>query len=418
MNRRASAGTHLSIGYYSPNWPIGASPNGVLTHVGLLSEQLKAMGHPTTILADAIAEGDHDPGVYNLQEVRTSIARNPVNRIMYGLWRKLAVHSANRHLYRRALVTTFHRAIAEHDLDIFEMEETFGWARWLRQTSPIPICVRLHGPWFLNGRALGVPEDEGFRRRVEMEGRAIRDADVITAPSRDVLEQTRAFYGIALDEAEVIPNPAPRMTEHWHLNDADPKRILFVGRFDRHKGGDLIIDAFGRVLAKVPDARLWFVGPDPGYIDTNGRTWHIEEYLRDRLPGALELKCVEWLGPQPFSALAPLRRKALVSVVCSRYENLPLAVLETMALGCPLVAARVGGIPEVLDGHANSLLHCAGNSDDLAAQIIALLNDPERAAQLGKQAAIDSQQRLSPEVMAARTVDCYGKAIERIRSRK
>ena len=63
----------------------------------------------TTILAEVTAEGDHDPGVYNLQEIRTSIARNPVNRIMYGLWRKLAVHPANRHLYRRALVTTFRR---------------------------------------------------------------------------------------------------------------------------------------------------------------------------------------------------------------------------------------------------------------------------------------------------------------------
>ena len=201
MNRRASTGTHLSIGYYSPNWPIGASPNGVVNYVGFLSEQLEAMGHHTTILAEAVAEGDHAPGVYNLQEIRTTIARNPVNRIMYGLWRRLAVHPANRHLYRRALVTTFHRAIAEHDLDIFEMEETFGWARWLRQTSPIPICVRLHGPWFLNGRALGVPEDEGFRRRVEEEGRAIRGADLITAPSRDVLEQTRAFYGLALEDA-------------------------------------------------------------------------------------------------------------------------------------------------------------------------------------------------------------------------
>ena len=81
------------------------------------------------------------------------------------------------------------------------------------------------------------------------------------------------------------------------------------------------------------------------------------------------------LGGQPFASLAPLRRKAAVCVVCSRYENLPLAVLETMALGCPLVAARVGGIPEVIDGHANGLLHCAGSSDDLAAQIISLLNE-------------------------------------------
>ena len=74
------------------------------------------MGHQTTILADAVAEGHHDSKVYNLQEVRTSIARNPVNRIIYGLWRKLAAHPANSHLYRQALVTTFHRAIAEHNL--------------------------------------------------------------------------------------------------------------------------------------------------------------------------------------------------------------------------------------------------------------------------------------------------------------
>src|SRR5271157_5119305 len=124
------------------------------------------------------------------------------------------------------------------------------------------------------------------------------------------------------------------------------------------------------------------------------------------------------LGAQPFSALAPLRRKALVSVVCSRYENLPAAVLETMALGCPLVAARIGGIPEVLNDHTNGLLHRATDSEDLAAQIMTLLNDPERAAQLGKQAAIDCRQRFSPEIIAERTVSCYGKAIERRRSRK
>src|SRR5271157_824366 len=283
-----------------------------------------------------------------------------------------------------------------------------GYSKMHKRRGIIPFLEPGFGGWFLTN----------FRRRVEMEGRAIRDADLITAPSRDVLEQTRAFYGLALDVAKVIPVPAPRVTEHWHLSDADPKRILFVGRFDRHKGGDLIIDAFGRVLAKVPDARLWFVGPDRGYIDTNGRTWHIEEYLRDRLPGALELKRVEWLGVQPFSALASLRLKALVSVVCSRYETLCLAVLETMALGCPLVAARVGGIPEVLDDHTNGLLHRANESEVLAAQIITLLNDPERAAQLGKQAAIDCQQRFPPEIMAERTLSCYGKAIERNRTRK
>ena len=87
------------------------------------------------------------------------------------------------------------------------MEEAFGLAGWLQRAIPIPVCIRLHGPWFLNGAALGVPEDDAFRRRVALEGWAIRHASAVTAPSLDVLERTRTYYGLALEEALVIPNP-------------------------------------------------------------------------------------------------------------------------------------------------------------------------------------------------------------------
>ena len=154
---------------------------------------------------------------------------------------------------------------------------------------------------------------------------------------------------------------------------------------------------------RVPDARLWFVGPDQGYVDDKGRAWHIEEYLHDRLPGALESKQVEWLGAQPISNLARLRRKAMVSVVCSRDENLPFVLLETIALGCPIVAARVGGIPEILDGNTNGLLHRASDSEDLAIQIITLLNDP--SGQPTRQTGRDLRPRtVSPETRGG--TDC------------
>ena len=83
-------------------------------------------------------------------------------------------------------------------------------------------------------------------------------ADVVSAPSRNVLEQVRDFYGLALPDAEVIPGPTRPVpaTERWKLEDCDPVQVLFIGRFDRHKGGDLIIEAFGRVLKVVPEARL------------------------------------------------------------------------------------------------------------------------------------------------------------------
>ena len=136
------------------------------------------------------------------------------------------------------------------------MEESFGWGQWVSKVTAIPVCVRLHGPWFLNGSVLGVPDDNKFRERVYEEGRAIRTAAAVTAPSRDVLEQVRGFYGLALPEAEVIPNPIwpVPVAERWRLEGCDPNQVLFIGRFDRHKGGDLIIEAFGRVLHDVPEA--------------------------------------------------------------------------------------------------------------------------------------------------------------------
>ena len=381
-----------------------------------------AMGHEVTILADEVAEGNRDPGVYDLHRARISLS--PIERVMIGLWRLGAVYAANKHQYRRAMVNTFRRARAEHGIELFEMEESFGWARWISQASSVPVCVRLHGPWFLNGPAQGYPENEDFHRRVFEEGRAIAEADAVTASSSDVLERTRAYYGLALNDAEVIPPPTMPIppAKRWRLEDCDRDLVLFIGRFDRHKGGDLIIEAFSRILQEVPRARLCFVGPDAGFVDSEGKRWGIEEFARDRLPGAIESGRLELHGRQPFSALDRLRRNALMTVVCSRYENAPRSLIEAMALGCPIVAADVGGIPDILrsGSHADvdGVLHRQGDPDDLAAKIVLLLNDPARAAELGRQAAASCERRFYPDVIASRLIDVYRDTIERAGSRK
>ena len=413
MNPPDRSMARLSIGYYCPTWPLGASPNGISTYVSNLTKQLKLLGHHTTVLADTVAKGYHNPQVYDLESVRTLIGRRPMNRVRYGLWRRLASHSANSHLYRQAMVTTFSRAIADQRISIFEIEESFGWARWLSKASLVPICVRLHGPWFEVGPALGLPENASFRARVEQERRAILSADAVTAPSCHILEKTRTFYGLNLENAEVIPNPAEPAAHHWQLSQADHKRILFVGRFDRLKGGDLVVDAFARILKEEPEARLSFVGPDRGCRTDNGDTWQIEQYIRHRLPGALETKRVEWLGAQPFSALAQLRRQALVCVICSRYETFPYTVIEAMALGCPIVAATVGGIPEIIRNESNGLLHQQSDPEDLACKVVSLLKNPTWAAHLGQKAADDCCRYYHPEVVAAHTVHFYESVLRR-----
>ncbi len=405
--------SRLSIGFVSPGWPPEAYSNGIVTYLAALIPQFRAMGHRVSILAGQVAGELNDPSVYDTRRALTE--RSLPQRIRDRLWHHAAARAAAVRQNTRSLTATTRRVAAEQALDVVEVEEGQGSARRMQRCISLPVCVRLHGPWFLNGSALGAREDASFRHRVRREGRAIVGADGVSAPSDDVLQRVRSYYGIDLEDAEVIPNavkPVPP-GERWRLEGCHPRRVLFVGRFDRHKGGDLVVEAFGRVLHEVPDAGLCFVGPDNGCTAGDGRTWRLEDFVRQRLPGALESGRVEWLGQRPFPELASLRRGAMVAVVCSRYENFPGTVTEAMALGCPLVAARIGGIPEIVQDGVNGLLHRPDDPDDLAQKMIALLREPARAAHLGRQAAADCERRFHPEVIAYRLEGFYRRVIER-----
>ena len=243
-------------------------------------------------------------------------------------------------------------------------------------------------------------------------------ADGITAPSLDVLERTRAYYGLDLEQAEVIPNPVPDTAggTTWNAAQSKPYEIVFIGRFDLHKGGDSIIDAFRIVAERIPQARLRFVGLDRGIPGSDGRKWTIREYTDDRIPGAWQSGRFEWLDNQPHAALAGLRFQAAVTVVCSRYEAFGLTATEAMSQGCPLVATAAGALSEIVQDGVNGLVCRPDDPADLAEKLCLLLENPSCAERLGHQAAVDSRRRYNPGLLAARSVDYYQRVIARART--
>jgi glycosyltransferase involved in cell wall biosynthesis len=121
---------------------------------------------------------------------------------------------------------------------------------------------------------------------------------------------------------------------------------LFVGRFDRHKGGDIVIDAFRQIAPDFPQLRVWFVGRDHEFVNDNGRHFTLPEYLTEN---AREITGrVDVLGRISTSELHALRARPYCTVVASRHETFGMVVLEAMAYGCPLVATRAGGIPRLV----------------------------------------------------------------------
>lgn len=401
-------GRPLTVAFLTPEWPPDKAANGIVSYVESLRAGLQRLGHMPCILSGHSESPASLPDVFLLeQQERSALAwiRDVVEF-------RINPSAALRQRFSSALVRAARRAIVERGIELVEMEEALGLVQLVKPQLPIPVVARLHGPHFVNGPAMGVPNDAAFRRRVRYEGIGIAQADAVSAPSRGVLEQTRAYYGLPLTGAVYIPNAGPAVPagQRWSLAECDKSRLLFVGRFDRHKGGDVVIDAFRSVARRFPQLRLWFVGPGEGFADAQGRNWTLKEYIAERAPEVADR--IDCLGRQPNSALAELRRKAFVTIVASRYENFPMVVLEAVAYGSPLAATRAGGIVEIIEDGVNGVLARPGDPDDLAAAIMRLLEAPEFAAGVGGRAAEDAVRRYHPDAIARETAAFHRTVID------
>ena len=398
----------MRIGYYIPGWAPGSVPNGIVTYLGNLGRQLREMGHEVFYVTPFSNAPDDDPYVTVLELFKNSSIVQKL-RFKWNFENALFDGTSN------GIADAVQNLIRDKGIEIFQMEETHGLAYTVMLRVSIPVIVRLHGPWFLVGAPDPLenrkPEN---RHRLEREGRAIRHAAGVTAPSNNVLSQTTTFYGQLKCPTEVIPNPVPSRSGAtcWKLDACDRDVILFVGRFDRVKGADLLLRAFAKLAQERPKIRLRFVGPDIGLASDDGRRVNFAEFVDREIPLAIRDR-IECRGPLPYNEIEKLRVQAYLTVVCSRFENFANTVMESMATGCPTVATNVGGIPEMLVDNRNGLLAPAEDVDGLACAIARLFDEPKLAINLGEQAAQDCRNWFEPRKIAQRTLDFYAKAIAR-----
>jgi glycosyltransferase involved in cell wall biosynthesis len=397
--------------FVSPGWPPAAAQNGIVTYVDHMSRGLEAAGVASRVVSSSALDLPDE----NVVHVASYAEKSEVDRIVRGIVRRFSPLYAHELVRRDDLVGALRRVQREWPFDLVEIEESFGAAESLRTRLSVPTVVRLHGPWFLSRMALGIARDAAGAYRERNERRAICRAVAVSSPSLDVLDRVRKRYGVELPHAEVVPNPAPEVDTHerWRLEACDPNLILFVGRFDRHKGGDVMLDAFRRVVAAVPTAELVFVGPDRGLRGDDGRQYTMPEFLNERLPGDARAR-VRVTGPLNRVAVDELRRRALVTVVPSRYETFSMTTLEAIAHGSPLVTSGAGGISEIVRDGDTARFFESGSPEALAAVLIDVLRDPEAAAQLGERAARRCRTRYAREVVAREMLGFY----ERVRDRR
>ena len=201
------------------------------------------------------------------------------------------------------------------------------------------------------------------------------DAIVIVGKfERKILKQK---FGV--DEARIkyIPNGV-NATRFKGLtrNDQDLKTVLYVGRMEKYKGVHLLIEAFAKVKTSFPNSQLLIVGSGP-YKE---KLMYLTNILRLQ-------DSVRFLENVPQDYLTKLYLSSNVFVALSQFEGQPIALVEAMSYGLPVIATKVGAISELIH-HARTgfLLEFPPDKSTLVGLITLCLKNPEFSAKIGLEA--------------------------------
>lgn len=258
-----------------------------------------------------------------------------------------------------------------------------GVASLLAPEVPIVSSKHNHDP-FRRRRSFRLAEEATIRRYTQVIAISDSLGEFTTRWARRPTVTVR--YGLSCPP-QLDPRPA----------EVEP-RLLAVGRLEPQKGFDVLLEAMRSVVESVPEASLAIAG--------EGSERERLERLIDELGLAASVRL---LGRR--EDVSRLLAGSFAFVHPARWEGFGLVLLEAMREGVPVIATRVGAIPEVVSEDATALLVPAEDPDRLAAAVVRLLRDPGLAATMGRAGFERLRNRFSPQRMGEEVARVYELAL-------
>lgn len=273
-------------------------------------------------------------------------------------------------LYRQTLAAV-QRLHSETAFDVIDAHYAFPDG-----TAAALMARRFNVPLTLTVRGGDLDLLTRFRARRRLIRWTLQRADRVFAVSRHMAERAIRF-GARADRVRVIENGVD-LDRFSYVEQSDARRqlgiaageplLLSVGHLIPEKGHHVLLEA----LARLPGngsraARLFLIGDDPTPRSAHRR--RLERRIRElKLEGRVELA-----GPRPQSELRAWYGAADALVLPTFREGCPNVVREALACGAPVIASRVGGVPELISSGTMGLLVEPGDVPGLAAAIAAAL---------------------------------------------
>lgn len=322
--------------------------------------------------------------------------------------------------WSRRSFSEIQQACKDFSPDVIHAHNTFPLISpslyWAADTCSVPVVQTLHNFRLLCPQATflrqgKICEDclgKGLWRAVER--KCYRDSYTQTAVLAGMLSLHRSLGTfrhkvtryIALNEfcrdkfiQGGLPADRIRIKPNFSISGrsaASPSRRggLYVGRLSAEKGVDVLVEAAGTLA----QAEIEIIGSGP-----------LETAVKDAFGE-------RWVGFQPLDRIFERMNSALFLVLPSVcYESSPRTITEAFSCGLPVIASRLGALPEIVNDGVTGLLFTPGDSTDLAAKIAWACAHPERMEVMGKAARQEYEAKYTPEANYRTLLDIYHDAI-------
>ncbi|HEY3042135.1 MAG TPA: N-acetyl-alpha-D-glucosaminyl L-malate synthase BshA [Pyrinomonadaceae bacterium] len=354
-----------------------------------LGKELAARGHTVHFISSSLPT--------RLTELNERVRFHEVEMMSYPLF--------EHQPYTLALATKMAKVAETENLDLLHVHYAIPHSisailarESLKPKRRLPVITTLHGT--------DITLVGADRSYLPITRYGIVQSDGVTAISHYLKEATKEIF--QFDDIEVIPNficqtdyaRHPVVELRSSLAPVGEPLLVHVSNFRPVKRPVDCVEILSRVVRKGIDTRLVMVG------DGSERT-NVEH--RARCLGVYD-KCV-FVGKQPN--IVDYLSAADVLLLPSEQESFGLAALEAMACEVPVIASRVGGIPEVVTDGETGFLSAVGDVEKMAEDAARLLSNAELRREMGKRARESAVTRYRTDIVIPQYIEFYNRVLSK-----
>lgn len=373
--------------------------DGNARHNGVLAEELARRGHNVYVVARA--EG----GKHKTIEFRNGVwlYRHQPKRLVravtgYGRADDQIAHA-------KSVYYTVKEIKDKHGVDVILVPiwDVEGLAILKHKLAPTilslmsPLKKVVETQWF------GVDEPS-YEITYDFERYCVLHADAVMPISNNIKQTIGDLYDINWKKVEAhVPVQMIPLGVNDQFVDEGVKsnrndnnvKLLYVGRFERRKGIDLLLEALPNLMSKYENLKVDLIG-DKTLVDENGVSYFSEfeaKYKKESW-----FKRINAPGFVSEEELAASYKDCDIFVAPSRYESFGQIYIEAMASGKPVIGTDVGGIPEVVEDGVNGLLIENENANDLGQKLEKLIVDKDLRDKMGEESRRIIKEKFSAKV--------------------